>query len=81
LLRKALEADPTAEARKRIEELLRKTDSGAPRGELLRSLRVVELLETIGTPEAKSVLKALEKGTPDASLTRSAQAALDRLGR
>jgi WD40 repeat protein len=81
LLRKALEADPTAEARKRIEELLKKTDSGAPRGELLRSLRVVEVLETIGTPEAKSILQTLAKGTPDASLTRAAQAALDRLGR
>jgi WD40 repeat protein len=81
LLRKALEGDPTPEARKRIEELLRKTDSGAPRGELLRSLRVVEVLECIGTPDAKSVLKALAKGTPDASLTRSAEAALDRLGR
>jgi WD40 repeat protein len=81
LLRKALEAEPTAEARKRMEELLKKTDSGAPRGELLRSLRVVEVLETISTPEAKSVLQALAKGTADASLTRAAQAALERLGR
>jgi WD40 repeat protein len=81
LLRKALEADPTPEARKRIEELLKKTDSRAPRGELLRFLRVVEVLETIGSAEAKAALQALAKGTTDASLTRSAQAALERLGR
>jgi hypothetical protein len=81
LLRKALEGDPTPEARKRIEELLKKTDSIAPRGELLRSLRVVEVLESIATPEAKAILQTLAKGTAEATLTRSAQAALDRLAR
>src|SRR5262249_5818262 len=69
LLRKALEGDPSPEARKRIEELLKKTDSVAPRGELLRSLRVVEALETIATPEAKAILQSLAKGTAEATLT------------
>jgi WD40 repeat protein len=81
LLRKALEADPSAEARRRIEEVLKKSDSVVPSGELLRSLRAVEVLETIGSAEAKAVLQVLAKGTAGASVTRAAQAALDRLGR
>jgi WD40 repeat protein len=81
LLRQALEGDPSAEARRRIEDVLKKTDSIVPAGELLRSLRAIEVLETIGTPEAKAVLQDLAKGTAGASVTRAAQASLDRLGR
>jgi WD40 repeat protein len=80
LLRKALENDPSAEARKRIDELLNKIDATMPRGEALRSLRAIEVLETIGTAEAKQLLQTLAKGTPDAAVTRAAQGALDRLG-
>src|SRR5262249_36744307 len=53
LLRKALKDDPSLEARRRIEELLRKAERIAPGGELLRSLRAIEVLEMIGTAEAK----------------------------
>jgi WD40 repeat protein len=80
LLRKALENDPSAEASKRIEELLKRIDTTMPRGEALRSLRAIEVLETIGTAEAKQVLQTLAKGTPEAAVTRAAQGALDRLG-
>src|SRR5262249_884086 len=73
LLRKALEADPSTEARKRIEDVLKKTDSATPRGETLRTLRAIEVLESIGTPEAKTVLQSLSKGTPEAAVTRAAQ--------
>jgi WD40 repeat protein len=81
LLRKALEGDPSQEVRKRIEELLAKTSNTAPRGEALRTLRVIEALETMATPEARHVLQALAKGMPEAGVTRAAQAALERLGR
>src|SRR5262249_22885707 len=47
-LRQALEGEPSAEARRRIEEVLNKTDNIAPRGELLRCLRAVAVLELIG---------------------------------
>jgi hypothetical protein len=79
LLRKALQGDPSAEARRRIEDVLKKLDSTVPSSELLRSLRAIEVLERIGTAEAKSVLQDLGKGTAGASVTRAAQAALHRL--
>ena len=78
-LRKALEADPSAEVRKRIEEVLKKTDAATPRGEALRTLRAIEVLEAIGSPEAKAVLGSLAKGMPDAAITRAAQGAMARI--
>jgi WD40 repeat protein len=80
-LQKALEGDPSEEVRKRIESLLAKTNRNTPRGEALRSLRAIEVLETIGTPEARAVLQTLAQGVAEASLTRAAQGALERLGR
>jgi hypothetical protein len=81
LLRHALENDPTPEARKRIEEILKKLDHLRPIGETLRSLRAIEVLETIGTAEAKAVLHNLAKSKVETAVTLSAQAALERLGR
>jgi WD40 repeat protein len=78
LLRKALESDPSPEARKRLEELLAKAEGKAPSGEQLRSVRAVEVLETIATPEAIQLLKSLSTGAPNARLTREAKSALDR---
>ena len=52
------------------------------RGNSLRVLpRFVEVLEMIGSPETRRVLKRLAGGAPEASLTRQAKAALERLGR
>jgi hypothetical protein len=42
-------------------------------------LRAVEVLERIGTPEAREVLQTLANGVPDVTFTREAQAALKRL--
>jgi WD40 repeat protein len=81
LLRKALEGNPTLEARKRMEEIVKKADRAPPSGETLRSLRAIEVLETIGTAEAKAVLRDLAKGKVETVVTLSAQAALERLGR
>jgi WD40 repeat protein len=79
LLRQALDDDPTPEARKRIEEIVNKADQFGPHGETLRSLRAIEVLEMIGTPEAKGVLQKLAKGTAGAAVTQAAQEALERL--
>src|SRR5207249_2590739 len=77
-LRKALEGEPSIEARRRLEDLLARINSAAPHGEALRSLRAIEALERIGTPAARQVLQSLAEGTAGAALTRAAQAALDR---
>jgi WD40 repeat protein len=80
-VRKALEANPSPEARKRLQALLAKEPWRVPTGETLSSLRAIEVLEMIGTVEAKSVLKNLARGKAEALVTRAALAALERLGR
>jgi WD40 repeat protein len=82
-LRKALEAAPSPEVRRRVDGLL--TDAllatrrpvGSPQA--LRDLRAVHGLEQVGTSEAREVLEALAKGAPGARLTREAMASLERL--
>jgi RNA polymerase sigma factor (sigma-70 family) len=44
-----------------------------------RPLRAIEVLETIGTPDALQVLRSLAGDSPDAPLTEEARAALRRL--
>jgi RNA polymerase sigma factor (sigma-70 family) len=80
-LTKARDGQPSVEARRRIQELLDPLEKGVLAPEQLQALRAVQVLERIGTPEAKQVLQALSQGAPPARLTRDAQAALDRLAR
>jgi RNA polymerase sigma factor (sigma-70 family) len=77
-LRLALAGNPSAEGRRRLEALLAKGNV-LRSGELLRGLRVVEILEWIGTPEAQRVLETVVEGAPDTWLMREAKAALERL--
>jgi WD40 repeat protein len=78
-LRRALEGQPSAEVRMRVGHLLEKFKPGRlPSAELIR-LRALEALEMAGTPEARQVIKGLAGGPADASLTREAKAALERL--
>jgi hypothetical protein len=81
--RKALQGQPSAEVRRRLESLIVKQDSEAwnPSPKRLRSMRAVEVLEMAGTPEAQELLKSLAKGEPEAQLTREARASLNRLAR
>ena len=80
-LKAALAKSPSADAKDRIEKLLKRLGDGVPAAGRLRELRVVEALERAGTPEAKELLAALAKGAPDAPLTRAASGALKRLGK
>jgi hypothetical protein len=73
-LRQALEGGPSAEVRRRVEGLLKCTEASA-------AVRSVEVLEYIGTPEAKEVLQWLAQGVPQARLTQEAKASVERLER
>ena len=78
-LHKALQGKPSLEVRRRIDRLLEKLESAAPSPEQLRLLRALEVLEHIGTPEARELLRTLAKGASGARLTQEAKASLDRL--
>jgi WD40 repeat protein len=79
-LRKALAAQPSVEARRRLEDVRRRLES-SPSAEGLRSLRAVEALERIGTPKAQVVLQKLAAGAPEARLSQEARASVERLRR
>jgi RNA polymerase sigma factor (sigma-70 family) len=76
-LRKALNAKPSLEVRRRIEGLLEKLAGGPS----LRALRAIEVLEHIAMPEARRYLAALAEGDASAAPTQEAKAALQRLSR
>jgi hypothetical protein len=80
-LHRALKAEPSAEARRRIEALLAKLKDDRTTETGRRALRALEILEHIGTDQAREVLKSLAGGTPEAWLTQESQAALDRMGK
>lgn len=79
-LRKALASPQTSlEVRRRMERLLDRLDAPVTEPERLRDLRAIEVLEEIGTPEARAILDRLAKGNNAFVLTREAKAALARL--
>jgi WD40 repeat protein len=78
VLDKSLAEDTTAETRRRLEGLRDKLASTALQGEALRAVRALEILEIIGTPQARQVLRTLAGGAPGALVTTRAQAALRR---
>ncbi len=79
--RKVLAANPSAEVRRRLEEIVEPLARVAPSPDLRAALRAVEALEHAGTAEARQLLKELAAGLPEATLTREADAALRRLGK
>jgi len=79
-LQKVLSAAPNLEVRLRIERLLDKLDI-IERPDLLQALRAIEVLESIGTPEAQQVLRGLAGGATGAQQTREATASLQRLAK
>jgi hypothetical protein len=83
LLRKALEGKPSLDTRRRLEALVGKLSGRLrnPSPESRRVSRCLEVLEHIGTPEARQVLEVLAKGSPGARLTEEAKASLDRLAK
>jgi WD40 repeat protein len=82
-LRLALEGKPSPEVSKRIQTLLDKIKSKAEDSTGLfnsqNALLALEMLEEIGSPQARKVLQELAKGRPEGRLAREAAAALKRL--
>jgi hypothetical protein len=78
-LKKLLTEESSLEARRRVEQLLAKLQTLTLSAEPLRLVRAVEVLERLGTPEARELLTTLGRGADGALLTREAQAALTRL--
>jgi hypothetical protein len=77
-LREALKAGPSPEKRRRLEGLLSALE-GQLSGEALRDVRAVAVLERVGTPEARKLLKELAGGIAEARLTREVKVSLGRL--
>jgi WD40 repeat protein len=80
-LRKSLQSKPTPEVRRRVEQLLEKLEKQDLQADVLRSLRAVEVLEEISSPESKKMLQALSRGASEARLTQEAMASLERLSK
>lgn len=76
-LHKALAGQPPLEVRRRVEQLLEALTGWS--SEQLYALRAAEVLERIGSAEARQVLELLAGGVPESRLTREAKASLQRL--
>jgi WD40 repeat protein len=77
----ALAGDRSLEARQRMRQLLDRERTSPLPTAMLQTLRAVEVLEWIATPEARQVLGTLATGMPEARLTHEAKAALGRLSK
>jgi sugar lactone lactonase YvrE len=79
-LKRALANQPSADLRRQVEGLVERLD-GPPGPEQLRRLRAVEVLEYIGSEEARKALRKLAAGPGGALAAEDARAALRRLER
>ncbi len=80
-LRAALTKKPSLETRRRLEQLLEALDDRPLRGEPLRTIRALTVLEHAGSPEAERLLRKPADGDPDGWLTAEAKATCARLAR
>jgi hypothetical protein len=77
VLREALGGELPAESRRRVEQILAGLDE--PAGGRLPDVRAVEVLERVGSPDAKGLLKRLADGAGGERLTREAAGSLVRV--
>jgi hypothetical protein len=80
-MRTTLAGELPLEARRRIERVIEGMDHGpfVLGAEQRVQVRVTQVLEQVGSAEARRLLRAYSKGSPDARLTREAKASLTRL--
>jgi hypothetical protein len=77
----SLRTEPSPEARSRIRQLLEPLWQRRHTPDELQALRGVEVLEWIGSPEARRVVEGLARGRLGDRLTREAEATLARMKR
>jgi hypothetical protein len=77
-LRKALEARPGLEGKRRLDELLDEATKGAAPPEILRIARALETLELIGGSESRQVLQRMAKEARTKWVRDAADASLRR---
>jgi hypothetical protein len=77
-LEQTLMDHPSLEVRDRVERLLARLKAEEPSVDALRVQRALEVLERLGTPEAKKALERLGKQDPQAWLTQQAKEVLDK---
>ncbi len=77
-LRRAFATTRSPEVRERVKPLLADLERSA---EWVRTLRALQVVESLGTPEARRLLESLARGGAEARLTREAKASLLRLPR
>jgi hypothetical protein len=75
-----LAGEPPLEVRRRVSALLKDIEHQKA-VEPIQQLRALEVLEHIGTAEARGLLEDLAKGVPEARLTRETKASLARLAK
>jgi WD40 repeat protein len=78
VLRRAAEKQASPEVKRRVADLLTRLD-GPPPPDLLRGLRAVEVLESIGGEKAQAQLDKLAGGAAGVPQTEDSRAALQRL--
>jgi WD40 repeat protein len=78
-LRRTLQGRPELEVRRRVERLLAKLEPAGPYPGYVQALRALEVLERLGTPEARRALESLVRQPPDPRLVEEAKAALQRV--
>jgi WD40 repeat protein len=78
-LRKALLGKPSAELKRRVHELIARMGRPGVSGDQLRGVRALEVLEWIGTAQARRMVQELSRGRSDSPLTRDAVATLERM--
>jgi len=77
-LRRIYDQGPSAEARRVASRLLERLDATIHSADLIRGLRVVEILHRIGSPAAVEQLQRLANGDPAARVTKAAREARGR---
>jgi hypothetical protein len=78
-LRETLARQVSLEFSQRIKKLLQKREALIPSPEMLQALRAMEVLEHVGSAEARQALKQFAKDTADDYYRQEAQAAALRL--